>query len=533
MIYFILSLSCKKVAIIITFYKLKIMNRQLSTGNYQLLILVVALLFFSMPVKAQVTVGDITPPQSFSVLELTTAKLKGGLRLPQLSTQQRKSLDLTVNPTLAQGLLIYNTDIGCVEFWNLNEWITICNGRSNIYLTDAGNVPVDPSATPFPQAGLTTDILVPHDTPECATPPNPPYTASIKYGAAYASVAAAAPAGTGAFTMKVEANTGCGSRYIILAVMDNCLNQEQYFLFVQEGINALPVTPTGSITGPTSVCPTGITQIYSITPVAGAKSYLWKLPEGWTGTSNTETITATPGLPTGTKLAENTAANGNITVSAVNECGVTSALTLQVTTCSGCCAYVSNTDYVEFMCHDLGANQDADPLTPSQDLHGAKYKWGTGLVALSAVDDQNPDSIFISGTWRSSAYGGAPSTNIADWDMTTANPCPSGYRVPTSTEWVNVMTNNTPSQIGDLNDNKSYTIGICFGNSLFLPFAWLRSTNGSLDQRTSAGLYWSSSPADNNNGSYALAYYYSWVGGMFGGYNYDKYTGASVRCIKQ
>jgi len=463
-------------------------------------------------------------------LELNSAKLKGGLRLPQLNTLQRDALDLTVNSTEAQGLLIYNTDIGCVEFWNNSEWITICNGKTNIYFTGAGNAPVDPTATPFPQAGSTTEILIPHDTPECAIPPNPPYTESIKYGDAYTHITAASPAGTGAFTMTADANAGCGSRYIIIAVKDSCLNQEQYFLFVQEGLTALPDAPTGVITGATSVCPTGITQTYSIAPVTGATSYVWKLPEGWTGTSNTATITATPGLPQGVMVAENTVANGNITVSAVNSCGATQALSLQVTTCSGCCAYISNTDYVEFMCRNLGANPYADPLTPSADIQGAKYKWGLATPALSATDDQN--SAYDAGfgaAWATAAYGGNPSANTA-WNMTTANPCPSGYRVPTMTEWANVMANNAASQTGSGNDDGNYTSGIYYGNSFFLPNAGLRaSNNGAESQRGLVGLYWTDSGSIYNSSVNAMVFAPLWGNS----YDYAMTCGMSVRCIKQ
>jgi len=78
-----------------------------------------------------------------------------------------------------------------------------------------------------------------------------------------------------------------------------------------------PVQP-GVITGSSSVC-AGSTQTYSIAPVTGATSYLWLLPSGWTGTSTTNSITATVGV-----------AGGNVIVRAVNGCGAGPSRTLFV-----------------------------------------------------------------------------------------------------------------------------------------------------------------------------------------------------------
>jgi hypothetical protein len=74
----------------------------------------------------------------------------------------------------------------------------------------------------------------------------------------------------------------------------------------------------GSITGNTSICPTS-TNIYSIAPVAGATSYTWTKPGGWTGISTTNTISLT-----------STSSGGAITVSAINACGASVASTLVI-----------------------------------------------------------------------------------------------------------------------------------------------------------------------------------------------------------
>ena len=53
-----------------------------------------------------------------------------------------------------------------------------------------------------------------------------------------------------------------------------------------------PPVITTSIIGSNLVCPNSV-QVFSISPVAGALSYTWALPAGWTGSSTTNSITAT------------------------------------------------------------------------------------------------------------------------------------------------------------------------------------------------------------------------------------------------
>ncbi|MBL7719528.1 MAG: T9SS type A sorting domain-containing protein [Flavipsychrobacter sp.] len=53
-----------------------------------------------------------------------------------------------------------------------------------------------------------------------------------------------------------------------------------------------------TITGDTSACENDVLT-YSLPPVTGANSYTWVLPNGWTGTSTTNTITATVTPPGG------------------------------------------------------------------------------------------------------------------------------------------------------------------------------------------------------------------------------------------
>ena len=83
-------------------------------------------------------------------------------------------------------------------------------------------------------------------------------------------------------------------------------------------VNPLPAQP-GTITGNSPVCQ-GSSHIYTINGVAGATSYTWTMPTGWTGTSITTSLTAIVG-----------SGSGNISVVANNACGSSLPGTFAVT----------------------------------------------------------------------------------------------------------------------------------------------------------------------------------------------------------
>ena len=119
-------------------YKLSIVNFQLS------IILIVA--FFASSLKAQVKIGDAVNPQNYSIVEIDTTQYKGGLRMPQLTTFQRDSisdiLKQATNQVAGKGLVIFNTDTKCLEFWNGSTWISLCEGVA----VSVTSVPEQPTA---------------------------------------------------------------------------------------------------------------------------------------------------------------------------------------------------------------------------------------------------------------------------------------------------------------------------------------------------------------------------------------------------
>src|SRR5665213_2268609 len=115
----------------------------------------------------------------------------------------------------------------------------------------------------------------------------------------------------------INTTVGNTSGNVSVLAINNC-GQSNTTRTLAVNVNVIPAQP-GAITGNTSVCH-GTTQVYSIASVAGATSYTWTLPSGWTGTSTTTSITTIAGTTGGT-----------ISVVAQNSCGSSSSQTISVT----------------------------------------------------------------------------------------------------------------------------------------------------------------------------------------------------------
>lgn len=219
-----------------------------------------------------------------------------------------------------------------------------------------------------------------------------------------------------------------------------------------------------------------------------------------------------------------------------NNTGADMQLSLKVSVqdCMCCGAYTATGVWREFMCQNLGADMSADPFTPSAIIHGAKYQWGaqtgeTGRYYSQAEDQANSGPISL---WASSV------TDLAwqDGIKTAKDPCPPGYRVPTSSEWNQIgnATLNPSTVLGTwTNSPDNYSSGIKVGNNLFLPAAGARYGNGfPIFNRGSQGFYWTTTQS-----SEPLAYYLSFtVNGVMGtpnGVNFGRKPGMSVRCISE
>ena len=184
-----------------------------------------------------------------------------------------------------------------------------------------------------------------------------------------------------------------------------------------------------------------------------------------------------------------------------------------------------------WMDRNLGASQVA---TSSTDIaaYGDLYQWGrrsdghqcrtsATTTSLSSTDQpSNGNFILINtpnGDWRSTL-----NNNL--WQGTNGinNPCPTGYRLPTQTEF------NSEKSTWSSN-----SIAGAFGSPIKLPAAGGRASmignNGSILSAGIGGLYWTSTTSSNTSVNLS----FGTVDAAFSGSNLARADGNSVRCIKE
>ncbi|MDR1592056.1 MAG: fibrobacter succinogenes major paralogous domain-containing protein, partial [Prevotellaceae bacterium] len=118
---------------------------------------------------------------------------------------------------------------------------------------------------------------------------------------------------------------------------------------------------------------------------------------------------------------------------------------------------------------------------------------------------------------------------------------PPGWKVPSKTDWDNVLSSNTlyrtndggsswvaGTQSGWTNSATNYSTGLKIGDALVLPAVGYRySSNGSLFARGYHGYYWSST-ADGTDG-----YYLGFTSGDQDTNGSNRSYGFSVRCLSE
>ena len=229
--------------------------------------------------QAQVTIGDKTAPQPFSLLEITTINQKGGLRLPQLTTAERNALNLSANPTEAKGLVIYNTDNNCIEYWNHLRWVSLCTGNADFTFTDDGGNKVDPTIDPndrFPAEGDTHGPWTPEGVPPCIA--SIPYNITVVAGGEYTHVALL-DLSTGKFTITMDKNPTSFIRTAIIRITNNCTDEYKDFLFTQDADPSLcqpGVAKPNIVVDPSNktACSGGAVYM-SITNPDATATYIW------------------------------------------------------------------------------------------------------------------------------------------------------------------------------------------------------------------------------------------------------------------
>ena len=245
---------------------------------------------------SQVKVGENPNNVNNSALFEMESTSKGFLP-PRMTTAQRDAIQ---NPAL--GLRVFNTTTSCVEVFYGTFWQSIHCGcsiaPSNLTFTDNGpityclnqSIAINSSATQGGNPGLYAV--------------SPVLPAGLFLNSTSGQITGTPTSISSATDYTITASNACGSttRLINISVLN------------------IPSTPL-TISGPS--VPTINTSVnYSITAVSGATSYTWTVPTGWIINSGQGT----------TSIAVTAGTNaGNITVTAINTCGISSASTKAVT----------------------------------------------------------------------------------------------------------------------------------------------------------------------------------------------------------
>jgi len=229
-------------------------------------------------------------------------------------------------------------------------------------------------------------------------------------------------------------------------------------------------------------------------------------------------------------------------------------LTANIKDCACCIVKITATVYKEFLCHNLGANTTLDPHVPVVGLQGAYIQWGkrgpnttgdsrvdwqtaanNGSLGFAATPTSINDNAASIAGW-STNYASNNSWRTAGGTKNINDPCPAGYRVPTSTEWTGVNSNNTVSRTGTFTQSTThYTSALHYGPDvstklLTLPAAGFRSeSNGQLTVRGNGANYWS---CTENDATTAFSLYFDNTIQLPSNGN-GRRNGMSIRCIAE
>ncbi len=173
-----------------------------------------------------------------------------------------------------------------------------------------------------------------------------------------------------------------------------------------------------------------------------------------------------------------------------------------------------------WMDRNLGASRAATSSTDAQ-AYGDLYQWGR---AADGHQCRNSSTTTILSTTNTTSHGNFIVPHNSPWDWRNPpssfvnNPCPNGYRLPTSIEIQ-----------AEISSWSSSNAGGAFSSPLKLPRAGQRWRTSSIQSVGSLGGYWSSSQSGSSIGS--SIYMLFDIGNASVSSN-SRAVGFSIRCIK-
>ena len=203
---------------------------------------------------------------------------------------------------------------------------------------------------------------------------------------------------------------------------------------------------------------------------------------------------------------------------------------------------------------NLGATRSA---TASNDYlaYGDLFQWGrpadghqlvnwtsstagtgvNGLTTIIATSDIPGNSLFIDAS-NTTNYDWRDNNNANRWTTNPQGPCPTGYHVPTATEWA-AEVSNSPGTGGTATSGGMTNASTAYNNLKLTVGGYRRgdvsSSIGTVRQVGTAGWYWSSSSFAGVSYSSAIDCDFNATSILTGNNAADdKSQGKAVRCIK-
>ena len=228
-------------------------------------------------------------------------------------------------------------------------------------------------------------------------------------------------------------------------------------------------------------------------------------------------------------------------------CVTTCVPVCSTTTASGqFCAFsglaygvVTGADGKLWLDRNLGATRVATSAADSN-AYGWYYQWGratdghqlaaaattTTLSLTDTVAAPDTNKFIINNT---SPYDWRATKNDNLWQGVAGvnNPCPAGYRLPTSAEFIALTYALGLTTVGGVQIGSYGYPDTLFASTLKLPLAGFRSYSGSWVGQGSYGYYWSSSPSGANAATLDFN-----SANVNPAYTYYRAYGFSVRCLK-
>lgn len=325
---------------------------------------------------------------------------------------------------------------------NTNAWTGNLNASSTVEFRYKNNLGLGQGILTFTAVNSTAPLtpgVISSDQTVCqgATPAGFTVTTPATSGCyiSYQWQSAASAAGpwsdiSGAVNATYSSPSLTQTKYFRRLVADGCGGSDVSNIIVLN-VNPLP-SGTGTISGPSTFCPSQTGVAYSITDFSYATSYNWSLPAGASIVSGAGTSAVTVNFG---------ASSGNISVTPVNSCGNGTAVTKAVTITALPAAAGTFTTSTSTVC----GNQAGVIYTIAAVTGATSYNWTVPTGATITSASSNTNSITVT-------FG----TNSGNVTVTPVNSCGNG-----TSRGLAVVVNSVPSAAGTI----SGLTGVCRGQT--------------------------------------------------------------------